>query len=149
VILVFCDGSITSGHWGKKGDTRPAECWYGWLAKREDGSIVHEGAGALGAIPEASANVSEYSAISAAMRWLYKNGHSQEDLIIHSDSQLVIYQLSKKYLAHDDRRRRFRDHVWELASYFKSVDYKWIRREMNTEADKLSKSLQNIDSKEG
>lgn len=142
MLSVFCDGSITGSHWGKKGQKDgPPHLWCGWVAKTLEGAIVHHHSVDMGEWPGGSANVAEYMAVRSALRWL-AGDHRRQALRIHSDSQLVMCQLSGKYNTHDATLRKWRDHVRELAALFPHVTYNWIPREQNREADVLSKGFQ-------
>ena len=143
MLNVFCDGSIVGGHWGKKtGPKTIPRIYAGWWAQAEDGSVVHHHCWDMGAFETASANVAEYGAVRSALHWLSKNGYRLHALQVHSDSQLVMCQLSGAYNTHDARLRFMRDHVRELAALFPLVTYHWIAREENEVADVLSKALQ-------
>lgn len=142
MLTVFCDGSIVGSHWAKKGNKdSPAYGWTGWVIKAQDGLHIHHSAESLGTDATMSANVAEYSAVKSSMRWLLVNGFRLDDLKIHSDSQLVMFQLSGKYNCHNERLKVFRDHILDLAKFFPSVAYHWIPREQNKEADFLSKAI--------
>jgi ribonuclease HI len=143
VLRVFCDGSIVGGHWGKKtGPKTTPRIYAGWYAQAEDGSLVNHHCWYMGSFETASANVAEYGAVRSALYWLKSNGYSNQALLVHSDSQLVMCQLSGAYNTHEPRLVLLRDHVRELAKTFPRVTYKWIRREENQTADVLSKALQ-------
>jgi ribonuclease HI len=142
VLFAFCDGSITGGHWGKKDSAEPARCWSGWMVKAEDGTVLHHHSLAIGAIPDASANVAEYMAVRSVLVWLATHGHVDQAVRVHSDSQLVVNQLSGKFKCHDARMLMLRDHVLELAALFPRVSYVWIPREENRYADYMSKVIQ-------
>lgn len=143
-VLVYCDGSVTGGGWGKKtGPKEPVRCWFGWIAQKEDGTIIKTFSGAMGEIVNGSGNVAEYSAVRHALLWLKGNGYDDARIIIHSDSQLIIHQMSGKWRANDERMRAMRDKTREAATAFPAVEYRWIPREQNKEADALSKALQN------
>lgn len=142
MLNVFCDGSITGSHWGKKGHKDgPPHLWCGWVAKSTDGAIVHHHSLDMGEWPGGSANIAEYMAVRSALRWLAAN-HRGQAITVHSDSQIVMYQLSGKYNCHNPILLKWRDHVRVLAGLFPRVTYTWIPREQNTEADVLSKGFQ-------
>jgi ribonuclease HI len=142
MLNVYCDGSITGSHWAKKGqkDTLP-HLWCGWVAKTTEGAIVHHHSIDMGEWPGGSANVAEYMAVRSALRWLALN-HRGEIVKVHSDSQLVMCQLSGEYRCNNEILVKWRNHVRTLAALFRGVIYKWIPREENREADVLSKGFQ-------
>jgi ribonuclease HI len=143
MIRVWCDGSVTGGAWGKKtGPKEPVRCWFGWIARAADDSIVKTMSGALGEIPDGSANISEYAAVRHALIWLKVNGWTDHAITVYSDSQLIINQLSGKWQTLEPRLMSLRDKTRETAKAFPKVHYQWIPREANKEADQLSKALQ-------
>jgi ribonuclease HI len=97
----------------------------------------------MGECPTGSGNLAEYGAVSSVLRWLAQNGFRDHVIEVRSDSQLIVNQLSGKYNCHDDRLRKLRDHVREIAALFPRVTYVWIPREENRYADAMSKALQN------
>lgn len=144
-INVWCDGSITGSHWAPKGqkDTLP-HAWSGWVAKTPEGEVIHHDSLDLGEREYFSANVSEYMAVRAALYWLRLHGRTDAAVRIHSDSQLVMRQLTGQYNCNVPRLQILRDAVLKLAADFPRVTYHWIRREENKEADHLSKALQTF-----
>lgn len=142
-IYVWVDGSVTGGAWGsKKGPPEPVRCWVGWIAKTQEGEVIHCDSVAFGEIPSGSGNWSEYAAVSCALRWLFNNKYADFNIEVRSDSQLIINQLTGKFNVHDARMLKLRDHCREVAAQFPKVTYRWIPREKNREADALSKALQ-------
>ena len=142
-ILVYCDGSITGSHWAKKADKNsPAVGWSGWVVCQEDRTVIHHHSLHLGSLPEMSANVAEYMAVRSALHWLSKEFVTRP-IHVHSDSQLVMRQLSGVYQVHNELLQKMHAHVSKLASLFPRVTYTWIPREQNTYADHMSKALQN------
>lgn len=102
---------------------------------REDYGIVCE------PNPDCTNNVAEYTALIKALEWLVSNDYSEmcSELIIHGDSQLVIKQIEGKYSVKSSRILPLYEKVLELLSKFHHVIPAWIRRDVNVEADKLSK----------
>lgn len=88
-----------------------------------------------------SGNVAEYMALRSLLAWLAEN-RFVFNLDIHSDSQLVVNQMTGAWNCYDDALVSLRDACRALASRFPSVTYTWIPREQNREADVLSKGLQ-------
>jgi ribonuclease HI len=140
-LNVYCDGSITGGPWGKKGEKHLLpHAWSGWVVKRDDGIVVHHHAIDLGEGEEMTGNVAEYMALRSALQWLRKN-HPNFTLRIHSDSQLIIRQMLGQYSV-GTKLQPFRDNCLALARSFPYVEYVWIRRDENKYADYMSKVLQ-------
>jgi len=93
------------------------------------------------AIGETTNNVAEYEAIIFALKkakQLVGGEKAKEtDVEIRSDSELVVSQLRGEYkLREHDLIPRFVE-IWNLKQDFRSVDFDYIPREENTEADKL------------
>jgi ribonuclease HI len=142
-LLVYCDGSVTLGAWGKKSekDTLP-RCFAGWWVKRTDGIILKHHSLDLGAGINRSGNYAEYLSVRSALYWLNQN-IPNACLTIHSDSQLIINQLSGKFNCFNPQLLIFRDACRKLALTFPVVKYQWIPREQNKVSDALSKCLQS------
>lgn len=74
-------------------------------------------------------NEGEYLAtikgLEAALRLHWK------DLLVLSDSQLVVRQLNKKYLVKKPHLQKLAIQVWHLAKQFNSIEFKWIKRDKN------------------
>lgn len=142
MLYVFCDGSITGSHWAKKSERdSPAFGWSGWVVQDESG-VIHHHSMALGTHPLMSANVAEYMAVRSALYWLGSRHFRDETVLVHSDSQLVMRQLSGEYQIHNERLKRFHKDVKSLEKVFPKVIYRWIPREQNRYADFMSKCLQ-------
>ncbi len=142
MINVWTDGSITGSHWAPKGqkDTLP-HLWCGWVAKTPEGAVIHHHSMDMGEWPGGSANVAEFMGVRSALRWLAGN-HRGHDIAIHSDSQIVMNQISDRCKTHNEVLLKWRNHIRVLAGLFRSVTYTWLPREENTEADVLSKGFQ-------
>lgn len=140
-LNIFADGSVTSGHWGKSGDDQPASCWAGWVIYRDTAWVAHHSV-AYGQVQDASANFSEYGAVASALMYLIRNKLTTEHVVVHSDSQLVMRQMSGTYQCHNERLAKLRDFTRGLAKKFPSIQYVWIRREQNKYGDYCSKAIQ-------
>lgn len=137
--LVYCDGAVepkNPGGWGIGG----------WVIKSEDGQRLADGACDLGCYREMTNNIAEYGAVRDALQFMLKcdkfgRKWTEADLIIRSDSQLVIYQLTDQYQCRTQHLKKLRDEIWILLEKFTGkVDFEWIRREENEEADAMSRS---------
>lgn len=88
---------------------------------------------------QTSCNVAEYLGLIAVLEWLLANGHASESVIIRGDSKLVIAQCFEGW---KPKRGIYFTHALkakELLQQLPHVSGKWIPREKNTIADKLSK----------
>jgi len=113
---IYCDGS------------RKYICY---IIEGQDPQIVP----ALGNGITVTSNEGEYYALIRALDTA-KAQHI-EDVIILSDSQLIVNQLTKNdkgipiFKAKEKRMRDLRNIVWSMARGFTSVGYEWIPREEN------------------
>ena len=109
----------------------------GALIKR-DGVTIWEHAEYLGD-GQVSNNSAEYAGLVAVMRQLVVLGI--QDATIYGDSDLVIQQMSGRWKVKTKRRPIYLSN-YNLAANLKiqlpRLQYKWIPREENTEADFLS-----------
>ncbi|MGB4216512.1 MAG: reverse transcriptase-like protein, partial [Thermacetogeniaceae bacterium] len=68
----------------------------GWVAYRGDKRIKkHHTFVFCG--PGATNNIAEYNAVLSALEWLLQHGHSDRDIKIKTDSQLVVNQINGSY----------------------------------------------------
>lgn len=134
---VYCDGAVeprNPGGWGVGG----------WIIKDQDDFIFAKGTCDLGKNPNMTNNISEYGAVKAALDYLVEQTWlcPQDTVILHSDSQLIINQINDDYGCHSPTLRVLRDEIWILLDKLPvDIEFKWIRREENTEADAMSRSL--------
>lgn len=118
---------------------------YGFVIYK-NGIKVHEEGGFVGAGmfgDDVSNNVAEYTALIKGLEWLIENGMNNEEIIVYGDSQLVINQLNNLYTVRAYRIVPLYSRIKKLISLFKKITFKWIPREKNIEADKLSRKAYN------
>jgi len=123
-IIVWTDGAA-------RGNPGPAGA--GAQLTTPTGEVVGEIAEGLG---ETTNNVAEYT---AAIRGLERAAElGATDVVLRSDSQLLINQLSGRYRVKSEHLiplyRRLRD----LARGFERIRFEHVPRERNTEADRLA-----------
>lgn len=111
---------------------------YGWVACR-DGERIGEGWGEAARGPAATNNLAEYRAVIAALEWLLAEGLVGERVLVRSDSQLLIRQMQGQYAVRSERILPLYRRVRELAGRFRSLRFEWVPRELNEEADFLSR----------
>jgi len=87
---------------------------------------------------DATNNVAEYTALVKALEWLLANSTISGKVEIKSDSQLVVKQLSGEYKVKAKRIIPLYKKVLLLRSKFKDIEIKWVPREENKEADRLT-----------
>jgi len=128
---VFCDGACEPINPG-------GIATYGYVIYR-NGMKVRKSCGLVGVGGEATNNVAEYTAVIKALEYLIFTNRTKDEVIVYSDSQLLIRQLNKIYVARSQRIEPYYQYVIKLLSNFRKISFKWIPREGNEEADSLSK----------
>jgi ribonuclease HI len=128
----------------------PGPAAYAFIIHRE-GSPVLEEKGLLG---KATNNQAEYTALLRALERAAELGG--ERLLVHSDSELLVKQMSGAYRVKNPELRRLYDQVKELTPGFKQVVIRHVPRHENSEADRLCNealdgvaSFPNSNSKKG
>lgn len=87
-----------------------------------------------------SNNVAEYGSLIWILETLIEQGLNERFIYIYGDSQLVIMQLTGKWRIKYGYYVDYANHAKELFKSFKNTIIRWIPREQNDYADKLSKS---------
>lgn len=85
---------------------------------------------------EATNNVAEYTAVIEGLKRAAELGATQ--VLLRSDSQLLVYQLTGRYRVKTAHLVPLHREVLALARRFDSITYEHVRRERNTEADRLA-----------
>lgn len=112
-IEVYVDGS---------GGDNPG---YAWVC-------VQTGEESFMSLPAHTNNEAEYLAIISALRSF---GADHDELIVYSDSQLVVSQISGAYKAKDARMQHLKKEV--LRAKKPGHEIRWIPREQNVAGHKL------------
>ena len=122
---------------------------YAFVVKK-DGETIHSDYGVAGQpfSQDATNNVAEYIALVRALEWLVANNLVLGKAVIKSDSQLVVNQLDGSFKVKGKRIIPLYRQVLLLRSKFSDLEIKWVPREQNREADRLTnvaynKALQN------
>ena len=123
-LIVSTDGA-------SRGNPGPAG--YGVSIAGPDGTIVEELAKGIGV---ATNNVAEYTAALEGLRKAAELG--ADDVLLRSDSRLLIEQLSGRYRVKNPTLQRLHAEVRSVAKSFTRVRYEHVRRELNKEADRLA-----------
>ena len=116
---------------GARGNPGPAG--YGVHIESGNGSLITELHEAIGV---ATNNVAEYSGLVAALDYLASNGY--RNVLIRSDSQLLVKQMSGAYNVRAPSLRRLYVKASATAARFEQVQYQHVPREQNTRADQLA-----------
>lgn len=123
-MIVACDGA-------SRGNPGPAGA--GAQITDASGVVLAELAEGLG---EATNNVAEYTAVIRGLERAHELGAS--DVLLRSDSQLLINQLTGRYRVKTPHLQPLHRRVRELAAGFDSIEFEHVRRERNAEADRLA-----------
>lgn len=115
---------------GSRGNPGPAG--YGVHIERGDGTIV-ELKESLGI---ATNNVAEYRGLMAALTWAAS--HGIERLHIRSDSLLLVKQMLGEYRVKHPGLQPLWTEARNLARRVRDVRFEHVRRELNTDADRLA-----------
>ena len=62
-----------------------------------------------------------------------------KNLIVKSDSQLIVGQVKGEYEAREDKMKKYLTVVQNLLPHFKKVEFLQIPREENVDADRLAR----------
>jgi ribonuclease HI len=124
MIVAYIDG-------GARGNPGPAG--YGVRIESADGALIDELHGALGI---ATNNVAEYNGLLAALQWALDHGHV--DLRIRSDSELLVKQMRGEYKVKHPGLQPLYIRARLLVMQLERIVFEHVRREHNTEADRLS-----------
>jgi ribonuclease HI len=123
-VTVACDGA-------SRGNPGPAGA--GAYITGPDGAVLAEVAEGLG---ETTNNVAEYTAVIRGLERALELGAT--DVLLRSDSQLLINQLTGRYRVKTPHLQPLHRRVRELGARFETIEYEHVRRERNTEADRLA-----------
>lgn len=129
-MLVYCDGLCEPNPGGV------ATCgWVAYLGERkikEHHAFVFYG-------PGATNNIAEYNAVLSALEWLVQYGHNDRNVTIRTDSQLVVNQINGSYSVRSVNLKPLHKKAIKLAKEFNNLQFQWIPRKQNEEADELSR----------
>lgn len=124
MITAFFDG-------GARGNPGPAG--YGVYIVDDHGEVQAELSGALGI---ATNNVAEYNGLIAALQWAADRDLKQ--LAIKGDSLLLVEQMRGNYKVKNAGLKPLYLRARMLVMQIGDVTFEHVRREQNTEADRLS-----------
>jgi ribonuclease HI len=122
VLTIHIDGAA-------RGNPGPAA--FAYVITRE-GELLSEEAGCLGT---ATNNLAEYTALVRALQRAVELGG--ENLLIRSDSQLLVNQMNGQYRVKNAQLKRLYDEASQLRDQFRSVSILHVPRAENSHADRL------------
>jgi len=111
----------------------PGDAGCGAAIYDENGVVMKELSRYLG---RATNNVAEYEGLLMGLEALLELG--QKNVIVQSDSQLMVRQLNGEYRVKDEKLKALFDHAVRLLRRFDSYRILHVRREMNKLADRLA-----------
>jgi ribonuclease HI len=92
---------------------------------------------------DATNNVAEYTALAKALQWLVASCLASARVMVNSDSQLVVNQLSGTFKIKGKRIIPLYKEVLMLKNKFPNIEIQWVPREQNREADRLTNIAYN------
>src|SRR5262249_43345652 len=81
-------------------------------------------------------NVAEYNGLLAALRWAAEHGH--RTVRVRADSELLVRQMRGEYKVKSEGLKPLYVQALALVRRIGDVRFEHVRREHNTEADRLS-----------
>jgi ribonuclease HI len=123
-LIVACDGAA-------RGNPGPAGI--GVQVTTEQGQVVGEIARGIG---EATNNVAEYTAVIEGLSLADDLG--ARSVTVRSDSLLLVNQLTGRYRVKSPHLQPLHRRARSLAAGFDRVSFEHVRRERNSEADRLA-----------
>lgn len=124
-ILLHSDGSSLGN---------PGSAGIGAIICDEDGKVIKTIAKFIGVTTN---NVAEYMALIFALEEaLHLRAREVECFL---DSQLLVRQLEGTYKVKDRKLRLFHHQVRHLESFFEKVNFNYVARDANKQADRLAK----------
>jgi ribonuclease HI len=124
VITAYFDGGARDN---------PGPAGYGVYIVDDKGGMIAELSGSLGI---ATNNVAEYNGLIAALQWAVD--HDVKSIAIKGDSQLIIEQMRGNYKVKNEGLKPLYLKARMLVMQIGDVTFEHVRREHNTEADRLS-----------
>lgn len=115
---------------GARGNPGPAAI--GAVVQNADGEILEERGERIGT---ATNNVAEYRALLLGIARAAELGATELELV--GDSELIVRQVKGEYKVKDARMRELHGEVKRALRSFDSWSIRHVRRELNTEADRL------------
>ena len=130
-LILYFDGACEPWNPGGVGS-------YGYVIVKPDGNLFTQNKGiAHKGGPASTNNFAEYTALGFGLRNLVCLEWTGT-LEIRGDSKLVIEQLNQNWRCNMENLQTLRARCWELLGHLGKWTARWIPREQNTAADKLS-----------
>jgi ribonuclease HI len=131
MLEIYCDGAVEPVNPGGVGAV-------GLCVLSGDEEIYAEGH-VVGEGPGITNNKMEYLAVSSALEWVEKQGSANEEILLCTDSQLVVHQLAGRWRT-DPTKAYYSAYATTIALLpgFPALRLRWIPREHNSRADALA-----------
>ena len=126
-VIVYIDGLAEPSN--------PGTGTYGFLIY-DGAKKLAEGNGLAGY--DVTSNFAEYTALAEALKRLKSLG-IEDDVLIRSDSQLLVGQMSERWKVKGGVYVGKLKEARDLMKEFGSIRFEWIPREQNSEADLLTR----------
>ena len=108
---------------------------YSFIVKNGENTIHPE----YGFVAQNSTNnVAEYTALIKSLEWLLAKHYENLNILIRGDSLLVINQVKRRYEVYAPNIIPLYHKAIFLISKFQHIEFEWISRGQNKEADKLT-----------
>jgi ribonuclease HI len=124
LITAYFDGGARSN---------PGPAGYGVYIVDDAGTVLAELSGSLG---NTTNNIAEYNGLIAALQWAADRDMTQ--LAVKGDSLLIIEQMRGNYKVKNEGLKPLHLKARMLVMQIGNVTFEHVRREHNTEADRLS-----------
>ena len=129
-IIIYCDGLCEP--------INPnGIATYGFIIYGDE-NMLHNDYGLVGVGQEVDHAVAEYAAMCKALEYLISQGLVDEEVTIRSDSKQIVYQMSGKQMGNKGLYLPWFRKACYLHKNFRQLEYTWISRDENKEADALT-----------
>ena len=123
---------------GSRGN--PGVAAYGVVIRNDLAEVVFSDAQVIG---HATNNVAEYRGLIAGLEWLQQHASAGAGVQVRLDSKLVIEQMAGRWRIKDPKLADLAGRARQAAAGF-TVDYQWVPREQNADADALLNSALDL-----
>jgi ribonuclease HI len=132
------DGLFREEATGKFRDTRAGFISYGWLIYKGE-KLIARGFGVFAMDKYAASNIAEYIALIEGLEALADFGVRKEAVKIQGDAKCVIDQMCGLAGISSIPTRKLNKKASRLARRFKDLNWHWVPRRHNRDADQLTK----------
>ncbi len=133
-VDIFTDGACSGN---------PGEAAIGIVIK-DQGKVIKEISEAIG---PATNNIAEYSALLRALKEAQVLGF--KNICLHTDSELMFNQIRGTYKVKAEQIKPLYEQAMVLVKWFTKIEFKWIPRELNKDADRLAQGILKVKTGQG